>query len=123
LSDFHWRFAGPPLERQTERRRVGVAEQKGDLGKAEVGFAHIFQGELLADLIEHIVEAGSERCELPRQCLLADPPDPRHANRPPKNFLPPWWRGLIRDAELFLSVWGNQAANLGWTTLDPSSTV
>ena len=29
-----------------------------------------------------------------------------------------WWRGLIRDAELFLSVWGKQAADLGWTTLN-----
>jgi hypothetical protein len=39
-------------------------------------------------------------------------------NRPPTGFPAPWWRGLIRDAELFLSVWGKQAADLGWTTLD-----
>ena len=33
-------------------------------------------------------------------------------------FPAPRWRGLIRDAELFLSVWGKQAANLGWSTPD-----
>jgi hypothetical protein len=40
------------------------------------------------------------------------------ADRPPANFPVHWWRGLIRDAELFLSVWGKQAADLGWTPLD-----
>jgi hypothetical protein len=40
------------------------------------------------------------------------------ANWPPTNFPAPWWRGLLRDAELFLSLWGKQAADLGWTTLD-----
>jgi hypothetical protein len=39
-------------------------------------------------------------------------------NRPPPNFPAPWWRGVIRDAQLFLSVWGRQAADLGWTALD-----
>jgi hypothetical protein len=39
-------------------------------------------------------------------------------NGPPKGFPAPWWRGLIRDAELFLSVWAKRAADLGWTTLD-----
>jgi hypothetical protein len=39
-------------------------------------------------------------------------------NRPPPNFSAPWWRGIVRDAELFLSVWGKPAADLGWTTLD-----
>jgi hypothetical protein len=39
-------------------------------------------------------------------------------NRPPTGFPAPLWRGLIRDAELFLSIWGKQAADLGWTTLD-----
>jgi hypothetical protein len=40
------------------------------------------------------------------------------ADRPPTNFPAPWWRGLIRDAELFLTTWGRQAADLGWTILD-----
>jgi hypothetical protein len=40
------------------------------------------------------------------------------AYRPPSGFPAPWWRGIIRDAELFLSTWGKQAADLGWTTLD-----
>jgi hypothetical protein len=44
--------------------------------------------------------------------------DALDASRPPMNFPGSWWRGLIREAELFVSVWGNQAANLGWTTLD-----
>ena len=39
-------------------------------------------------------------------------------NRPPANFPSPWWRGIIRDAELFLPTWARQAAILGWTTLD-----
>jgi hypothetical protein len=38
--------------------------------------------------------------------------------RPPAGFPVPWWRGLIRDAELFLATWGRQATDLGWTTLD-----
>jgi hypothetical protein len=40
------------------------------------------------------------------------------SSRPPISFPAPWWRGLIRDAELFLATWGSQAADLGWTTLD-----
>jgi hypothetical protein len=39
-------------------------------------------------------------------------------NRPPAGFPVPWWRGLVQHAEFFLSVWGKQAADLGWTTLD-----
>ena len=39
-------------------------------------------------------------------------------NQPPTRFLALWWRGLIRDADLFLATWGSQAADLGWTTLD-----
>jgi hypothetical protein len=39
-------------------------------------------------------------------------------NRPPTGFPAPWWRGLVRHAEFFLSVWGKQATDLGWTTLD-----
>jgi hypothetical protein len=40
------------------------------------------------------------------------------ASRPPSGFPAPWWRDLIRDADLFLATWGRQAADLGWTTLD-----
>jgi hypothetical protein len=40
------------------------------------------------------------------------------ANQPLSKVPAPWWRGLIRDAELFLCIWGKQAADLGWTTLD-----
>ena len=39
-------------------------------------------------------------------------------SRPPASFPVPWWRGLIRDTELFLAMWGRQATYLGWTTLD-----
>jgi hypothetical protein len=39
-------------------------------------------------------------------------------NRPPADFGGIWWRDLIRDAERFLPLWGQQAADLGWTTLD-----
>ena len=39
-------------------------------------------------------------------------------NRPPADFGAIWWRDLIRDAERFLSVWGQQAADLAWGTLD-----
>jgi hypothetical protein len=39
-------------------------------------------------------------------------------NQPPTHFPALWWRGLIRDSELFLATWGSQAADLGWTTLD-----
>jgi hypothetical protein len=39
-------------------------------------------------------------------------------DRPPSYFPAPWWRGVIRDAQLFLSVWRRQAADLGWTALD-----
>jgi hypothetical protein len=28
-----------------------------------------------------------------------------------------YWSQLVRDAELFLSVWGKQAADLGWTSV------
>jgi hypothetical protein len=28
-------------------------------------------------------------------------------NRPPAGFTAPWWRCLIRDAELFMLVWGS----------------
>jgi hypothetical protein len=38
--------------------------------------------------------------------------------RRPTGFPAPWWCGLIRDAELFLSMWGSQADGLGWTSLD-----
>jgi hypothetical protein len=40
------------------------------------------------------------------------------ANRPPAGFTSAEWRCTIRDAELFLSTWGRQAVDLGWTTLD-----
>ena len=39
-------------------------------------------------------------------------------NRPPADFGAIWWRDLIRDAERFLPVWGQQAADLAWGTLD-----
>ena len=39
-------------------------------------------------------------------------------NRPPAGVPVPWWRGVMRDAELFLSTWGHRADDLGWTTLD-----
>jgi hypothetical protein len=39
-------------------------------------------------------------------------------DRPLADFPSDWWQDLIRDAERFLPVWGRQAADLGWTTLD-----
>jgi hypothetical protein len=39
-------------------------------------------------------------------------------NRPLADFPSESWRELIRNAELFLSFWGRQAADLGWATLD-----
>jgi hypothetical protein len=40
------------------------------------------------------------------------------ARRPPTNFSSAEWRRIVRDADLFLSIWGKQAADLGWTSLD-----
>jgi hypothetical protein len=39
-------------------------------------------------------------------------------NQPSADFGGLWWRDLIRDTERFLPIWGRQAADLGWTTLD-----
>jgi hypothetical protein len=44
--------------------------------------------------------------------------DALDASRLPSGFPAPWWRSLIWDAELFLTTWDSQAADLGWTTLD-----
>jgi hypothetical protein len=41
-----------------------------------------------------------------------DPSSPAHPLSPDR------WRQLIDDAERFLSGWGNQAAALGWSTID-----
>src|SRR6516162_973215 len=67
-----WRFGGPAPEGQGERRRVGVAEQECDLCQAEVTLAYVFQGEVVPEAVEYVIEAGSERCQLPRQRPLAD---------------------------------------------------
>jgi hypothetical protein len=56
---------------------------------------------------------GDNACSQWRRSL--DTLDP---NCPPTGFPALWWRGLIRDADLFLATWGSQAADLGWTTLD-----
>ena len=40
------------------------------------------------------------------------------AGRPAANFSSPEWRRIFQNADLFLSVWGKQATDLGWTTLD-----
>jgi len=62
---------------------------------------------------KNVADDGDNACSQWRRCL-----DALDASRPPSGFPAPWWRGLIGDAELFLTAWGSQAADLGWTTLD-----
>jgi hypothetical protein len=39
-------------------------------------------------------------------------------NRAPVSFPRTWWADFVSDAHLFLATWSQQAADLGWTTLD-----
>src|SRR5215469_1221975 len=67
------RAPGPAPEGMAEGAELGIAQQEGDLGEAEIGIPEISEGQIMAKLVQDLGEAHPKLAEPPGQSPDAHP--------------------------------------------------